>query len=139
MVSREIKKPRPATVNLEKRDKGVYITWRFTTRIVENSEGFLDCSIPEFELYFNADSREEVDHKSLTLVKMFFNYYADGRSMNLRNLGTALVRLGFRPTNGLADTSKLARNKFVPTKFKSPIVSNLPGVEERQLEDELVA
>lgn len=68
----EEKKMKPAYVVFKKLPKGnLYITWSFTTQVNKNKGGIWDCSIPEFEIYFNADSKEELDAKSLAFTKMF--------------------------------------------------------------------
>lgn len=140
MSSTPVKQSKPAFVELKKDHKAVFIHWRFSTSIEKNSEGFLDCSIPAFEIFFNADTREEALEKGKAFVRMFFDYYADDKheNMNIRNLSIALIRLGFRPRS-IADTQKLTRNKFVPTQFKSPTVQASRTAEEFEMEGELVA
>lgn len=136
----QIKNIKPAYIVLEKRANGrIGITWRFTTQVKKNAEGVWDCSIPEFEIYFNVDSKEELDAKSITFTKMFFDYHLKENKMDLRSLATNLIRLGFKPSNGIADVAKLTRNKFVPTKFSSPKFNHLEGFEKVEMEGELVA
>ena len=131
---------KPAYVIFKKKDKGIKITWHFATNYQKNEDGILDCSIPEFEIYFNAKSREEIDQKSLAHMRMFFEYYLEENNPNaLRQLSTQLIRLGFRSTGGIADFAKLSRNKLHPTKFSSPRIEKNLAAETIELEDQLVA
>jgi hypothetical protein len=143
MPGEKMKNQKPAIIKFEKSNRGseqgVYITWGVQTRVVKNDDGFFDCQIPEFEIYFNADNRDEIANKSKVFLRMFFDYYAENGTMNVRNLSLALIRLGFKPTHGLADAAKLTRNKIIHTQFKSPIIGTEEGVEEIEMKGELVA
>lgn len=114
----EIMKKQPS-VNIKFEGGKVHIFWNFLTAAKKKDDGGFACYIPAFDIYFSATDKETLDKKSITLTKLYFDYFMNEPRKGFKNLILDLHKLGFKTKHDAFTIKQLLNNIHINSKFKS--------------------
>ncbi len=101
---------------------GTLVKWEYGAFWVKRRNDLYACYIPGFDIHYSAKSLEDIEIKAEHLTSAFMDYYMEELPKdNLKCLGTALYRLGFKIGGNAAMSSIL---KGIPVKSKFRVATN---------------
>lgn len=101
-------------------ERGVEVTWGFTTLFKPGNDGVTPCYIPGYDIFFSITDKALVGKKSEAIMRMFFDHLFMHSGKNaLGAVALQLHKLGFKTPNDAYTVKRLIKNERISAKFNA--------------------